>query len=150
MELSLEVDGVDRVLAGLKAAPGIIEAADREAMGKSVFVVEAAVKSRTPRVTGRLFSSINGRTSTIGGLHGSVRTNVHYARYVESGRGPVEAKPGGFLRFRIGGRWVYRKRVGPAAGRFMFREGLAASAGQVKDIFRDAAKRAAELIQRGG
>ena len=36
---------------------------------------------------------------------------------VERGRGPIEAPPGKMLRFRVGGRVLFRKRVGPARAR---------------------------------
>ena len=144
--LSAEIDGVDRVIAGLRAAPEIIDAANAEAMTKSVFFVEAAVKARTPRITGRLFSSINGRL--VDPSQGRISTNVHYAKWVEGGRGPVVAKPGHFLKFKQNGETIYRRSVGPAAGRFMFREGLLASMGAIKAFFQDAAKHAAAAITR--
>lgn len=155
--LTVDVDGVDRLLAGMEVAPAVLEAANAEAMGKSVFFLEAAVKAATPRVTGRLFSSINGRVVPgVGSMHGSVGTTVHYAPMVESGRGPTVArhlgrngKPG-FLRFRgRDGRWIYRRAVGPALGRHMFAAGLAASAPAIREFFREAARRTAEAIKAG-
>ena len=147
MQITADVDGLDRLIGNLRAAPGVLEAASAEAMQKSVFLVEAAVKARTPRVTGRLFSSINGRLVTP--TEGSIKTNVNYARYVESGRGPITAKPGKTLRFKYNGRTIYRKSVGPAAGRFMFREGLAASMEGIKAFFHEAARRVTEAVARG-
>ncbi len=40
-----------------------------------------------------------------------------YGGWVEYGRGPVHARPGGFLRFVINGAVFFRKSVGPAAAR---------------------------------
>jgi hypothetical protein len=144
----LEVDGVDRLIGGLQVAPDVLEAATREAMEKSVATLEAAVKSGTPRVTGRLFSSINGRvTGTGSDLRGAVGTAVSYAPYVESGRGPIVAH-GKALRFRgRDGRMIYRRSVGPAAGRHMFAIGLRASVEPIRGFFRDAAKRTIDAIR---
>ena len=38
-------------------------------------------------------------------------SDMPYTKYVIRGRGEVRARPGGFLRFFLGGRWVYAKRV---------------------------------------
>ena len=147
VELTYDIDGADRVLAALEVAPAVLEAAKTEAMTKSVFVLEAAVKARTPRVTGRLFSSIHGAVQIGPALQGRVATSVHYAPWVEGGRGPVFAKPGKRLRFRIGGQTLFRRAVGPALGRYMFREGLAASKPAIFQIFRDAMRKVADAIR---
>ena len=147
VEFRVNVDGIDRLIAGLAAAPAALDEAERQAMSRSVFVLEAAVKGRTPRVTGRLFSSIAGEVRMAPLLQGRVSTSVSYGPFVEEGRGPIIAKPGHFLRFRIGGLVIFRRSVGPAAGRHMFREGLAASRDQIKEIFRDSIKRAVALIK---
>ena len=156
MQIRVEIGGLDKLERGLKDAPAVMDITAREAMGKAVFTLEAAVKERTPRRTGRLFASVNGTLSPIGQLRGSIATHVNYAPHVELGRGVVTAqhmtaKGGrGFLRFRgLDGRWVFRRSVGPARGRFMFREGLAASREAIDRYFREAAKRVAESITKG-
>ena len=146
--IKVEAPGLDRVIDKMGTAPERIDAAIGEAMVKSVFVVEGAVKVLTPRVTGRLFSSIQGEVFTP--FSGRVATNVEYAPWVEVGRGPVIAqhltpkgRPG-FLKFRIGGRTVYRRAVRAALGRQMFLKGLAAAWPEVRQTFKDAVKRALE------
>ena len=146
-ELTYDIDGADRVLVGLEVAPAVLEAAKVEAMGKSVFLLEAAVKARTPRVTGRLFSSINGAVQIGPALQGRVSTSVRYAPWVEGGRGPVTVRTAKALRFRIDGRTIFRRVVGPAVGRYMFREGLAASKPAIFQIFRDAMRKVADAIR---
>lgn len=47
-----------------------------------------------------------------------VGSELPYARIAHDGRGPVRAKPGKTLRFRVGGQVIFRKSVGPAAGTF--------------------------------
>lgn len=73
--------------------------------------------------TGHLRRSIAHKPATFGGgvARGSYGTATPYARYHEEGRGPVVAR-GRALRFTIGGRTIYRKRVGPAAGRWYMRK----------------------------
>lgn len=161
ISLTFDIDGADRLIAGLAVAPAVLEAAKADAMTKSVFLLEAAVKGRTPRVTGRLFSSIHGEVNIGPALQGRVSTSVHYAPWVEGGRGPVtaqhmsgtevgvmtgRARPG-VLRFRIGPTTLFRRSVGPALGRYMFREGLAATKPAILDIFRDAMRRVADAIR---
>lgn len=153
VELTYDIDGADRIIAGLEIAPAVLEVAKTEAMTKSVFLLEGAVKARTPRVTGRLFASINGVVGVAPALQGRVSTSVRYAPWVEGGRGPITAthmtasgKPG-YLRFRSADGWVFRRTVGPAAGRFMFREGLAASKPAIFQIFKDAMAKVAAVIR---
>lgn len=144
--IKVEAPGLDEVIDRLGTAPERIDAAVGEAMVKSVFLVESAVKVLTPRVTGRLFSSIQGEVFSP--MQGRVATNVHYAPWVEVGRGPITAHHltprgrAGFLKFRVRGRTIFRRAVGPARGRRMFLEGLAASWPEAKQIFRDAVRRA--------
>jgi hypothetical protein len=155
VSINLDVTGVEQLTKGLEAAPGVLDAANEEALSKAILILEAAVKAGTPRVTGRLFASINGRVSSgPGTLRGSVGTTVNYGSFVESGRGPITAHhltqtgKRGFLRFRgRGGAMIYRRSVGPMAGRHMFAAGLAASAGAIRETFREAARRVAESIR---
>lgn len=148
--IGVNLDGLDKVAEGMRVAPDVLDAAEREAMQKSVLVLEAEVKSLTPRVTGRLFSSIGHSVEPgLGSIRGHVGTAVHYAPWVEDGRGPVVARAAKALRFRIGGRVIYRRAVGPAAGRHMFRAGLAGAMPTIKQFFRDAAKRVGEAAKGG-
>lgn len=153
IQLQVDIDGVDSLLARLDVAPEVLMAASTEAMTKSVFLVEAAVRANTPRVTGRLFSSIHGDVRPAPLLAGRISTSVSYAPFVEMGRGPISAshltpsgKPG-FLRFRGASGIVFRRRVGPAIGRFMFRAGLIAAGPEIRRAFREAARRVAESIR---
>lgn len=144
--LRLSVDGLDKTINRLGEAAALIEVNNLAAMTDAVLFLEATVKDRTPRVTGRLFSSIQGEV--FDSSHGRVGTNVHYAPFVEVGRGPIVAEHltrrghPGFLRFRSRGRWIFRRSVGPAAGRRMFLEGLADSAEAIKERFRQSVREA--------
>jgi len=85
---------------------------------------EAITKANTGVKTGHGRRSIAHKPATFGGgvASGSWGTNVPYMKIHEDGRGPVVASPGKMLRFEIGGKVLFRKRVGPAAGRHMFRK----------------------------
>lgn len=146
LTIKVEAPGLDETIDRLSAMPERVEAELGRAMVQSVFLVESAVKILTPRVTGRLFSSIQGEVFSP--LQGRVSSNVRYAPLVEVGRGPVIAehttakgRPG-YLKFRIGGRTIFRRSVRPTRGRRMFLEGLRASWPEVRQVFRDAIKRA--------
>lgn len=144
--IRVEAPGLDKLIEKFSSAPERIDAAVGDAMVKSVFDVESAVKVLTPRVTGRLFSSIQGEVFTP--LSGRVATNVKYAPWVEVGRGPIVAKHltprgrAGLLRFRVAGRTIFRRAAGPAAGRRMFMRGLAAAWPEVRQTFKDAVHKA--------
>jgi hypothetical protein len=127
------------LISGLDRAPAALDAEVALATRDATLLVEAEIKAETPRVTGRLFSSITSSVRVLGGfVEGLVRTNVSYARYVEYGRGPVEAVNAKALRFRAGGGFIFRRRVGPAAGRFMFRKGAERALPAVRLLFRRA------------
>lgn len=71
-------------------------------------------------VTGKLYHSIKPRTlnESNNRVDIAVGADQPYAKYVEKGRGPVIAKPGKTLAFRIGrgGPLIFRRSVGPAKG----------------------------------
>lgn len=142
ISIVVNVADLDPLLARLEMAPSLMREASDKAMLPSVLAVQEQVRDRTPVVTGRLISSerwdvgINATEVT-----GAVFTNVSYAPYVEGGRGPVEAKRAKALRFQSrDGKLIFRKRVGPAAGRHMFREGWQAARPEVIRFFVDAAR----------
>lgn len=87
---------------------------------------EAITKQNTGVKSGHGRRSITHKPATFGGgvAKGSWGTNVWYMKIHENGRGSVVASPGKMLRFEIGGKVLFRKRVGPAAGRFMFRKAM--------------------------
>lgn len=80
---------------------------------------EALAKRGAPVRTGQLRRSIAATpaSASAGGVTATYGTATPYAPYVEYGRGPVVAGPGKVLRFEVGGRVLYRKRVGPARPR---------------------------------
>jgi hypothetical protein len=85
---------------------------------------------RSPVDTGLLRSShrvaIRGTTKK---LVGSVTNEVNYAAIVHGGRrgfGPIP--PTKALRFKIGGRVIYRTRVGPARAQPWLRQAMIAVA----------------------
>jgi hypothetical protein len=148
LNVHLEVKGLASLMERLAAAPEVMRMESGRAMLESLPVVEADVAIRTPIVSGRLITSLQTGFSAYGmSAQGTVSTAVPYAPFVEEGRGPVEARPGHMLRFRgRGGALVFRKRVGPAAGRHMFREGLDAALPWVRELFARAAERVAASI----
>jgi hypothetical protein len=83
-----------------------------KAVGEAV--VELA-KASAPYKTGFLRRMIRSRIS--GRFEREVTSHAPYGAFVENGRGPVYAKPGGALRFVVNGQVIFRKSVGPAAPR---------------------------------
>ena len=66
---------------------------------------------------------------------------ARHARWVEEGRGPIEAPPGKVLRFETrSGEVIYRKRVGPAAAQRFTKKGLADAQAGIRSDIQDAAR----------
>lgn len=87
-------------------------------------------KRECPVDEGRLRSSIDGTVSVRGAtVVGRIGTSVSYALYVHEGRGPITASPGKVLRFKPKGSqvFIFRKSVGPAAGKPFLVNGLQAA-----------------------
>lgn len=95
---------LDRFVSGLDAA------VDRGLM-QTAFKGQAVAKSKSK---GSVSASV-GVTQTRDGYE--LQARAPHARWVEQGRGPVRARPGGFLRFVVGGRVLFRREVGPARPR---------------------------------
>jgi hypothetical protein len=80
----------------------------------TVRVTTNYAKVHAPVDTGRLRSSIGGRITTrLDAVHGEVSTNVKYALLVHNGTKPHEIRPKAAkaLRFKVGSRIVYARRV---------------------------------------
>lgn len=109
----------------MATAPQVIGEELRRSTDRITLQGEAYTKAETPVRTGHLRRSITMKPATFAGgvVSGSWGTATPYGPMVEEGRGPVVASPGKVLRFIPKGSTtpVYRKRVGPARGHFMFR-----------------------------
>lgn len=146
MDLRIDADEVIRLASRFERGPAIVREELTQEMRRATITTANNVKRLTPVDTGRLRNSMTNRVESGGsGVTGEVGTNVRYARWVEEGRGPVVAR-GRALRFEVGGRVLFRKHVGPARGRFMFKRGLEASRSAILAGFRLAAERIARRV----
>jgi hypothetical protein len=133
----------------LEALGPAVDIEAEKAMVVSTFMVEAEVKALTPRKTGRLFSA--WESSIRGATVGIVANRVSYAGYIEEGTGPHEiVAKGNALRFNVGGKTIFRKRVQHPGfvGRHMARLGAAAAKPRIVEEFRNAIKRAIQIALR--
>lgn len=124
MDFEFRFDDAFEFAARMNAAEQVVGDEMTQGIDRLTLQGEAFTKAETPVKTGHLRRSIAHQPATYGGgvATGSWGTATPYAPYVEDGRGPVVASPGKMLRFEIGGTVLYRKRVGPAAGKQMFRK----------------------------
>ncbi|RFU83610.1 HK97 gp10 family phage protein [Streptomyces triticagri] len=84
-------------------------------------------RQRAPVDSGHLRASIRSAVRQEGGrIVGRVWTDVDYASIVHNGRGPVVPRRAKALRFQIGGRTIFARRVGPARGQPFLWEALRA------------------------
>lgn len=151
MPVSIEVqlEGLTATISSLEVLPVSVDAEATRALIQSTFLVEAEVKALTPRKTGRLFAG--WETSMRGATVGIVANRVRYARYIEEGTGPHEiVAKGNALKFTVGGKTIFRKRVQHPGftGRHMASLGLKAAVPKIKDVFRDAIKQAIQIALR--
>lgn len=144
--ITVDASEVLALASRMAGAPAIIQRHLVQGVTRAGHLVEGRAKGNAPVKTGHLRRSITTRVSgSAGGAQAIVGTNVPYARWVEEGRGPVVAR-GRALRFEVGGKVVFARRVGPAAGRWYMRKAFQASQGQVRTIVRQAAQQAAQEV----
>lgn len=156
LSFNTRIEGFEGVVRKLGATEEAINRELLRAMNEAVLDTETEVVLRTPVDTGRLRNSVQTEVrgtglSTVGIVSSA---NVPYAPPVEEGTGPRDivprrASPKASLRFTVGGRTLFRKRVRHPGtrGAHMFRDGRAAAAPQVAARFRAAIAR---LKQRRG
>lgn len=137
--IGIEIIGLPQLDAGFAAIQPQLEEAFARALTLSALKVEAEAKRLVPRVTGRLQSSIGHQVEGVGAMVARIGTSVEYAPFVEFGRGPIVATNAKALRFKIGGRWIFRHSVGPAAARPFLRPALDNSRSYIEAAFRAAA-----------
>jgi hypothetical protein len=149
VSIEVSLDGLTATISSLEVLPVAVDAEAERALRTSLLLVEAEVKSLTPRKTGRLFSG--WETSMRGTTVGIVANRVSYARYIEEGTGPHEiVAKGNALRFTVGGQTIFRKRVQHPgfSGRHMARLGLSIATPKIVAVFREAIKQAIQIALR--
>jgi len=86
-----------------------------------------------------------GRTVRVvsGSAVGEVRSAAPWSRYLEHGRGPIEAAPGRVLRWvSPTGAVIYARRVGPAAAQPFMAPALAATRIRIRAEYQGAVRKA--------
>lgn len=154
MSVTVEVIGDAALVARLDAMPGRVHDGLAPAVTRLGFELQRKVQSEklTGQVlkvrTGRLRSSINTEIEDSGSeVAASVGTNVSYGKIHEYGVGRswlVEARNAKALRFTVGGRTVFARRVvhPPLPERSFLRSALAEMAPAIEEGLREAVARA--------
>ncbi len=152
--MDIDFRGMEELVAGLGAAPELLYGAEYAALTDSLLLLEAEIKDRTPRDTGRLQAAWRSDSSHevwMGGfgeeLTGHVSNPLPYAGWIERGDPdtiyPVRAKA---LHFWYQGVELYRQSVkSPKA--HMASEGLEASRFQIVEIFKTYLRAALDLVK---
>jgi hypothetical protein len=144
MTFTVDASEMDRFGTRLQGAERIVGTALTRGVDRLTIAAEGFAKEGVGVRTGHLRRSIAHQPAVFAGgvATGSVGTNVPYARIHEEGRGPVVAR-GKALRFQVGGKTIYRKRVGPAAGRWYMKKARARVAPMARA---EAARMGAEIM----
>ena len=148
MDLDFDASDIFELAARYGGAEQVVGSEMTSGIDRLTIQGEAIAKQGVGVRTGQLRRSIAHQPATYGGgvATGSWGTATPYARWHEEGRGPVVAR-GKALRFTIGGRTIYRKRVGPAAGRWYMKK----SADRVRGLIpREFAAVASRIVARMG
>ena len=117
----VQISGADRVVAGLTKLLDSAEEAQRAVIRPLGDRYVQVMQDNTPvgrgEHPGRLRASYqtDDQAYSASGAHYRITNTTPYLRYVLNGRPGVTARPGGMLRFVIGGVVFFRKSVGPAA-----------------------------------
>lgn len=142
LDITITSSAVERRLAQLTPRA---EAAQRDVLRRFGDDVVSVLISRTPVGEApakgkRLWQNYQQARRDVGGGHEVRITNpTPYLRWVLRGRGPVVAR-GRALRFVIGGRVIYRKRVGPARANPYHRPVIAQAKAMAGDVAREIAQ----------
>lgn len=144
MSFAVDASDFDRFGNRVQGAERIVGNVLTRGVDRLTIATEGFAKEGVGVRTGTLRRSLaHVPASFAGGVAtGSVGTNVPYARIHEEGRGPVVAR-GKALRFTVGGKTIYRKRVGPAAGRWYMKKARARVAPLLR---REAQRMGAEIV----
>ena len=109
MQIDLRIEGLERLQAGVAAAPATLARETRAAMVAGSLLIEGTARTLAPKDTGRLAGSI---THTISGgganLTSKIGPSVAYGLYVEKGRGPGRMPPVAAVA-----GWARRKGIDP-------------------------------------
>ncbi|WP_127088330.1 hypothetical protein [Aquabacter cavernae] len=156
--LSINIQVVDAALA---AAPDILLEELAPAIVEGQLLLEREVRELTPAYQGLLRDSIGAQPLEMSGtvISGSVGTALAYALPVELGARPhmppveplvdwVRRKLGKGGKEGRGVAWAIARKMAKKGtpGRFMFRDGLAATQGQIGELLQAAAARAVRRI----
>lgn len=162
MVITVQVKGLDDLLATLESYPERLGVATEAAMRQAALAAESEIKALTPRKTGRLFSAWATHVTGTGlNSVGVIDDDVSYAPFVEEGTAPhvIEArgnalmlpvnKGGGFGGGRLSGaarsgqQVAFFKRVQHPGtqGKHMAEQGLRNATSQITRIFEMAVQR---------
>lgn len=101
---SVSIEGLEE----LSKVPGWLEHAQREHLESAAKKIADKIGDTAPKRSGKLAGSWSART--ISSTKAQVSSDSKYAKAQERGAF-IQAKPGKFLRFEIGGRPIFTKFV---------------------------------------
>lgn len=120
MQIDLRIEGLERLQAGVAAAPATLASETRLAMVAGSLLIEGTARTLAPKDTGRLAGSITHAISGGGAnLTSKIGPSVAYGLYVEKGRQPGKPMPPAGA---IAG-WAARKGI-PASSLFVLRRAI--------------------------
>lgn len=123
---AVQIKAIEARLRRLEQAPRLIARENERMLSEVAAEAKAEIDRHTPVSSGRLLAGTQVISSGTGvSRMARIVNRVPYGKYVEAGHGwivPVRARA---LRFTVGGKTVFAKRVRPVEGKLMFAHGRA-------------------------
>lgn len=107
--VTITIEGLDKLAAGVAAAPATLAAEVRTAMQAGSLLIEGTARTLAPKDTGRLAGSITHQITGGGAnLTSRIGPSVAYGLFVEKGRGAGTPPPVSAIR-----GWATRHGINP-------------------------------------
>ena len=149
---TFQVDATELTRWGRKAATQWAAIA-RDEYGRGLQRAGHRVRNAGNRRINRWHGELQDTSTVTTTASGETYTTVvawpaKHARWVDQGRGPIEAAPGRMLRFETrSGEVIYRKRVGPARAQRFSTLGLAEAKPGIRQELDEATRRAVRRFE---
>lgn len=148
---AVQVSRLEARLRRLEQAPRLIARENERMLSDVAAEAKAEIDRHTPVASGRLLAGTQTISSGTGLRHTvRIQNRVPYGKYVEAGHGWIYPRKAKALRFTVGGKTVFAKKVRPVEGKHMFAKGREKAKAYAPIAARRALKRLALALKGGG
>lgn len=121
---AIQINQLEARIRRMEAFPRTLARENERMLSEIADEAKAEIDRHTPVASGKLLAGTQRLASGSGVQHTvRIQNRVPYGRYVEAGHGWIYPRKAKALRFTVGGRTVFAKRVRPVEGKHMFAKG---------------------------